>query len=106
MAKTAVSEVNLNHEDIAAEAYQIYLREGAQPGREIDHWLKAETNLRARGNGNGASANGNGAANGNGNGHTELQTRSQSAAPSAVTTEAQGTTQTGRNGGTRRAAKR
>ena len=35
------------HEEIAAQAYQIYLREGAQPGRDLDNWLRAEAELMA-----------------------------------------------------------
>jgi hypothetical protein len=46
------------HDEIAAHAYQIYLREGCVEGRDMDHWLKAEAELRAR------------STNGNGNGHT------------------------------------
>ncbi|HUS36544.1 MAG TPA: DUF2934 domain-containing protein [Verrucomicrobiae bacterium] len=49
------------HDEIAAHAYQIYLREGCVEGRDMDHWLKAEAELRAgatngNGNGNGASS--------------------------------------------------
>lgn len=35
-------------EDIAAEAYAIYQREGAVDGRDVDHWLRAEATLRER----------------------------------------------------------
>lgn len=48
------------HDEIAAHAYQIYLREGCVEGRDMDHWLQAEAELRDRG------ANGNG----HGNGHS------------------------------------
>ena len=32
-------------DEIAARAYQIYVQEGRMPGREIDHWLRAEASL-------------------------------------------------------------
>lgn len=35
------------HDEIAAQAYQIYLREGAVAGRDLEHWLQAETELMA-----------------------------------------------------------
>jgi hypothetical protein len=41
------------HDEIAAQAYQIYLREGCAEGRDLDHWLRAEMELRERTNGNG-----------------------------------------------------
>lgn len=45
------------HDEIAAQAYQIYLREGCPEGRDLDHWLQAEIELRASTNG---IENGNG----------------------------------------------
>jgi hypothetical protein len=39
---------SLTHGDIALRAYELYLAEGATPGRELDHWLRAETELRDR----------------------------------------------------------
>jgi hypothetical protein len=65
MAKTALPETSSmtnttpTHDEIAAQAYQIYLREGCPEGRDLDHWLQAEIELR-----NGATGN----ENGNGNG--------------------------------------
>ena len=41
------------HDEIAAQAYQIYLREGCAEGHDLDHWLRAEAELRQRANGNG-----------------------------------------------------
>jgi len=32
-------------EDIACRAYEIYEREGRQPGTELQNWLKAEAEL-------------------------------------------------------------
>jgi len=53
MAKTLVSNSSApTHDEIAAHAYEIYLREGCVAGRELDHWLQAEAELR---NGNGQS---------------------------------------------------
>ncbi|HXU82685.1 MAG TPA: DUF2934 domain-containing protein [Polyangia bacterium] len=34
-------------EDIARRAYEIYEREGRQPGNELQNWLKAEAELGA-----------------------------------------------------------
>jgi hypothetical protein len=45
---------SLPHGDIAMRAYELYLADGAMPGRELDHWLKAESELRYR-----SAANGN-----------------------------------------------
>jgi len=33
-------------EDVAKRAYLIYLEEGCPSGRHLDHWLKAEEELR------------------------------------------------------------
>jgi hypothetical protein len=77
MAKTMVSQDSQTaptHEEIAAQAYQIYLREGSPSGRDLEHWLRAEEELRANGNGKSerrgqaAEANGKGGATGGGNG--------------------------------------
>lgn len=37
-----------SHDDIARSAYDRFLREGAQHGRDVDHWLAAERELLAR----------------------------------------------------------
>jgi hypothetical protein len=58
MAKTLVSNSTApTHDEIAAQAYQIYLREGCVTGRDLEHWLQAEAELRSASNG---SSNGNG----------------------------------------------
>ena len=36
-----------SHEEIAKHAYEIYERNGCQPGREIENWLAAEAELMA-----------------------------------------------------------
>lgn len=60
MAKKLVSnDYTPTHDEIAAQAYEIYLREGCVAGRDLDHWLQAEQEVRARANGNG-----NGSSNG------------------------------------------
>lgn len=41
------------HDEIAAHAYQIYLREGCVEGRDMEHWLQAESELRQQTNGTG-----------------------------------------------------
>jgi hypothetical protein len=76
MAKTILPEVTPTHEEIAAQAYEIYLREGSVPGRDLDHWLQAEVEVRQRTNGNG-----------NGNGHhaeTTTEPRSISKEPASA----------------------
>jgi Protein of unknown function (DUF2934) len=37
---------SLTHDDIALRAYEIFLRDGAPHGRELEHWLRAEAELR------------------------------------------------------------
>ena len=71
------------HDEIAAHAYQIYLREGCVEGRDMEHWLQAENELRAR------------STNGNGNGHatpevttpraTKQESRPEPILPNSVT---------------------
>ena len=39
---------SLTHGDIAMRAYELYLADGAMSGRELDHWLRAESELRHR----------------------------------------------------------
>jgi hypothetical protein len=34
-----------SYEQIAQRAYEIYEREGRQPGREVENWLRAEAEL-------------------------------------------------------------
>jgi len=38
----------LPHDLIAMRAYELYLGDGAPEGRELEHWLRAESELRAR----------------------------------------------------------
>ncbi len=35
----------IQHEEIAKRAYEIYLGNGAQPGRDQENWLQAEAEL-------------------------------------------------------------
>ncbi len=37
----------LSSEEIAARAYEIYEREGRSDGQDMDHWFRAESELRA-----------------------------------------------------------
>lgn len=37
---------DFNNDEIAARAYQIFEREGRMDGRDMDHWLQAERELR------------------------------------------------------------
>jgi len=42
-----VSIVNsTRHEEIRHRAYEIYLERGERPGRELDDWLQAESELK------------------------------------------------------------
>jgi DUF2934 family protein len=38
----------LPHDLIAMRAYELYLGDGAPQGRDVEHWLRAESELRAR----------------------------------------------------------
>lgn len=51
MAKTLVSNTAPTHDEISARAYEIYLREGCVAGRNLEHWLQAEAELRNSSNG-------------------------------------------------------
>lgn len=35
------------HEAVACRAYEIYLERGAEAGREVDDWFRAEAELRS-----------------------------------------------------------
>ena len=37
---------SVNPGEVAARAYSIYLEEGCPDGRHLDHWLRAEAELR------------------------------------------------------------
>ena len=36
------------HEAVARRAYELYLDRGAEPGRDMEDWLRAEAELRER----------------------------------------------------------
>jgi hypothetical protein len=42
------SENDITHVEIATRAYFIYVSEGCPRGREMQHWLDAEAQLRGR----------------------------------------------------------
>jgi hypothetical protein len=42
------SSSEVNHEEIARRAYEIYLKRGAVPGRELDDWVQAEQEFRSQ----------------------------------------------------------
>ena len=98
MAKTLVSNSSApTHDEIAAHAYEIYLREGCVVGRDLDHWLQAEAELR----------NGNGNGNGNGPSHQILQAPSgQADAAKTIAAPSAASGGVGRSSAPRRAAKR
>jgi hypothetical protein len=37
-----------NEADVARRAYELYLQEGRPEGRQLEHWLQAEAELRTR----------------------------------------------------------
>ena len=37
---------NITHEQIAKRAYEIYLRNGSKPGRDLENWVQAENELK------------------------------------------------------------
>jgi len=43
------------HEQIAARAYEIFIERGRPQGHDLDHWLEAETQLRASQQSNGGA---------------------------------------------------
>lgn len=43
------------HEQIAARAYEIFIERGRPQGRDLDHWLEAEAQLRASAQANGGA---------------------------------------------------
>jgi hypothetical protein len=45
---TASSLSTLTHADIANRAYELFLASGAAHGRDVEHWLQAERELRHR----------------------------------------------------------
>ena len=46
--KTGVAgAVGLTETEVATRAYLIYLEEGRPDGRHLDHWLKAESELKS-----------------------------------------------------------
>lgn len=40
--------LTLNHDEIANRAYELFLDSGAMHGRDLEHWLRAESELRDR----------------------------------------------------------
>jgi hypothetical protein len=45
---TTASLLSLTHADIANRAYELFLANGAMHGRDLEHWLQAEGELRRR----------------------------------------------------------
>jgi hypothetical protein len=44
-----------SQEQIARRAYEIFIERGQPEGRDLEHWLEAERQLRAAGQGKGAA---------------------------------------------------
>lgn len=76
-AQNSMTNTTPTHDEIAAHAYQIYLREGCQEGRDLDNWLRAETELRARAT--------NGSSSSSSNGHTQNAPEPTAVSPARVT---------------------
>jgi len=64
------------HEQIAARAYEIFIERGRPQGRDLDHWLEAEAQLRA----SAQSESGARIPAGGGNGRSQTTARAQSRA--------------------------
>jgi hypothetical protein len=45
---TASSLATLTHAEIAKRAYELFLASGAAHGRDVEHWVQAESELRDR----------------------------------------------------------
>jgi hypothetical protein len=45
---SSATTIDFTHDEVAVRAYEIYLGDGAIDGRDVDHWLKAENELRDR----------------------------------------------------------
>jgi hypothetical protein len=48
IASVQTIQSTLTHDVIAARAYELFLSDGATHGHDIEHWLRAELELRAR----------------------------------------------------------
>jgi len=48
IASVQTIQSTLTHDVIAARAYELFLSDGAAHGHDVEHWLKAELELRAR----------------------------------------------------------
>lgn len=46
--KLVVSTRTVDDAEIAARAYELFLESGSLHGRDVEHWLQAERELRAR----------------------------------------------------------
>jgi hypothetical protein len=47
MMQRSTEQQMLSHDDIAKAAWSIWQQEGCLPGRDLEHWLKAEQQLLA-----------------------------------------------------------
>jgi len=48
IASVQTIQSTLTHDVIAARAYELFLSDGATHGHDVEHWLRAELELRAR----------------------------------------------------------
>jgi hypothetical protein len=55
----ATSQGNVSPDDVSRRAYELWEQEGRPEGRELEHWLRAEGELRSRRTGESAVTSGN-----------------------------------------------
>ena len=78
-AKQNIEQNDIAPDQIAARAYDIYEREGRVDGRDFEHWVRAESELRAERNSPQGSTAATAVSTSNGNigGHTNGNSRSE-----------------------------
>jgi DUF2934 family protein len=45
MIENMIDRKELGREDVAQRAYELFVRRGSQPGRDIEDWFRAEKEL-------------------------------------------------------------
>jgi hypothetical protein len=94
------------HEQIARRAFEIFTERGQPEGRDLEHWLEAESQLSAAGQKNAAGQTAN---QSTGNTKTDTQTQTAATAPNPNRATQPAPTSNGRaqgNGRTARVAAR
>lgn len=44
----STKDKQMTHQEISQRAYEIFMERGCPEGRDLEHWLEAEAQLRAR----------------------------------------------------------